>query len=94
MYRSNGVTRSFRPIIALPDRHASLLSFVNLVEAHILDALRREHEVPLQKVRKAINYLFVDRSLGNKVVANALRLAGARVEIHDDHYYSPGPPEK
>jgi PIN like domain len=30
--------------------------------------------------------LFVDRSLGNKVVANALRLAGARVEIHDDHF--------
>ena len=57
VYRSNGVTRSFRPIIALPDRHAPLLSFVNLVEAHILDALRREHEVPLQKVRKAITYL-------------------------------------
>jgi uncharacterized protein (DUF433 family) len=37
-----------------------LLSFVNLVEAHVLDvldALRREHEIPLQKVRKAILYL-------------------------------------
>ena len=30
--------------------------------------------------------LFVDRSLGNKVVAGALRLAGAQVEIHDDHF--------
>ena len=29
---------------------------------------------------------FVDRSLGNKVVAGALRAAGARVEIHDDHF--------
>ena len=57
VYRSNGVTRSFRPIIALPDRRAPLLSFVNLVEAYILDALRREHEVSLQKVRKAITYL-------------------------------------
>ena len=55
--RSNGVTRSFRPIITLPDRHAPLLSFINLVEAHVLDALRREHAVPLQKVRKAIKYL-------------------------------------
>ena len=44
----------FRAIIALPDRNAPLLSFINLVEAHVLDALRREHEVPLQKVRKAI----------------------------------------
>lgn len=30
--------------------------------------------------------LFVDRSLGKKVVAGALRQAGAQVEIHDDHF--------
>ena len=56
-YRHNGDTRLFRPIITLPDRHASLLSFINLVEVHVLDALRREHEIPFQKVRKAILYL-------------------------------------
>ena len=28
---------------------------------------------------------FIDRSLGRKAVANALRNAGARVEVHDDH---------
>jgi len=56
-YRTNGFTRSFKPIIALPDRHVLLLSFINLVEAHVLDALRREHDVPLQKVRRAISYL-------------------------------------
>jgi len=30
--------------------------------------------------------LFVDRSLGKKIVAGALRQAGAHVEIHDDHF--------
>lgn len=30
---------------------------MNLVEAHVLDALRREHEIPLQTVRKAFAYL-------------------------------------
>jgi predicted nuclease of predicted toxin-antitoxin system len=30
--------------------------------------------------------VFVDRSLGNKVVANALRNSGYSVEIHDDHF--------
>ena len=30
--------------------------------------------------------LFLDRSLGKKVVAEALRSAGARVEVHDDHF--------
>ena len=28
---------------------------------------------------------FIDRSLGRKAVATALRNAGARVEVHDDH---------
>ncbi|MFA5876716.1 MAG: hypothetical protein WC901_08585 [Candidatus Margulisiibacteriota bacterium] len=28
---------------------------------------------------------FIDRSLGKKAVANALRQAGAKIEVHDDH---------
>jgi len=30
--------------------------------------------------------LFLDRSLGRRQVAEALRNAGARIEIHDDHF--------
>ena len=56
-YRTSGGSRFFRPVIALPDKRLGLLSFINLVEAHVLDAIRREHEVPLQKVRKALDYL-------------------------------------
>lgn len=33
------------------------MSFINLVEAHVLTAVRREHEISLPKVRKAISYL-------------------------------------
>lgn len=29
---------------------------------------------------------FIDRSLGRKYVAEALRTAGATVEVHDDHF--------
>jgi predicted nuclease of predicted toxin-antitoxin system len=29
---------------------------------------------------------FLDRSLGKKIVADALRQAGALIEIHDDHF--------
>ena len=49
--------RFFEPVIALPQKDRPLLSFMNLVEAHVLDAIRREHEVPLPKVRRALNYL-------------------------------------
>jgi uncharacterized protein (DUF433 family) len=49
--------RFFRPVIALPNKNRTLLSFTNLVEAHVLDAIRREHEIPLDKVRTALRYL-------------------------------------
>ena len=34
-----------------------LLSFLNIVEAHVLDALRREHRIAMYKVREALTYL-------------------------------------
>ena len=54
---ANGRAGLFRPIIALPDDRLGLLSFINLVEAHVLDALRTQHQISLQKVRRALRYL-------------------------------------
>jgi uncharacterized protein (DUF433 family) len=48
---------TFASVIDLPDRAVPLLSFFNLVEAHVLSAIRREHGVSLRKVRKAIRFL-------------------------------------
>jgi uncharacterized protein (DUF433 family) len=52
----------FSPPIRLPDSDSNLLSFLNLVEAHILMALRVEHNVPLRDVRSAIKY--AEREMG------------------------------
>ena len=49
--------RFFKPIIELPDKEQRLLSFVNLVEIHVLDAIRRTHGVTFGRVRKAVEYL-------------------------------------
>lgn len=56
-YQTERGKRRFAPIITLPDPDKPLLSFVNIVETHVLDAIRREHNVPLHKVRTALNYL-------------------------------------
>jgi uncharacterized protein (DUF433 family) len=56
-YPTGSGPRFFRPIIQLPDDVRAGLSFVNLVEAHVLDAIRRHHQVPLSKIRDAIDYL-------------------------------------
>ena len=53
---SKGLDAS-KPIIALADTESFLLSFVNLIEAHVLAAIRRHHRVSFPKVRSALRYL-------------------------------------
>ena len=47
------------PLIPLrrPQGDPLALSFFNLVEAHVLGALRREHHVSMAKVREALTFL-------------------------------------
>ncbi len=56
-YETDFGRRFFLPLIALPDENQPTLSFFNLVEAHVLDAIRRRHRVALHKVRRALDYL-------------------------------------
>lgn len=49
--------RRFSPVIDIADPRGRYLSFTNLVEAHVLSAIRRDHKVPLVKVRAAVEYL-------------------------------------
>ena len=44
-------------LIDVPKGSPTLLTFINLVELHVLVAIRREHAVPMPKVRAAIDYL-------------------------------------
>lgn len=55
--RDEAVTRRSQPIIPVPKSTPRLLSFINLVEVHVLDAIRRQHNISLEKVRKAIQFL-------------------------------------
>ena len=47
----------FQPVIELPDDSQNLLSFINLVEIHVLDAIRCDHRISLHKVRVAIDFI-------------------------------------
>lgn len=52
----------FRPLIGLDGKPGEGLSFLNLVEAHVLAAIRRGHGLPLPKVRRSL--AFVSDRLG------------------------------
>lgn len=57
-YPTQAGARFFRPVISVHDMDRPLLlSFINLVEAHVLDAIRRKHDIPLPKVRIVIEFL-------------------------------------
>ena len=56
-YRVGEQPKFFKPVIDIADRKERQLSFINLVEAFVLAGIRREHEIPLPKVRKAVDYL-------------------------------------
>ncbi len=52
-----GELRDFKPIIIPPDPNLSMLSFINLMEAHVLSGMRRIEGIPFYKVRDALEYL-------------------------------------
>lgn len=61
-YRVRGKRQWFRPVLHLDGRDPPALSFLNLVEAHVLAAIRREHKVSLPSARRALQ--FVQTRLG------------------------------
>jgi uncharacterized protein (DUF433 family) len=49
--------RRFQPLIRLDGNQSRALSFLNLVEAHVLAAIRRQHHVSLPAVRRALDFV-------------------------------------
>jgi uncharacterized protein (DUF433 family) len=57
-YRAHsGAKRRFQPVIMPADKKTRLLSFANLCELHVLSAIRRNHKIPLPKVRASLEYV-------------------------------------
>jgi len=50
-------TNGYEPIIAAAQASPLLLSFTNLVELHVLGAIRRKYRVSMPRVRSAIDYV-------------------------------------
>jgi len=53
----DGSSKRWEPVIQLPEPASPLLSFMNLVELHVLSGIRRIHNVRFQKVRSALAWV-------------------------------------
>jgi uncharacterized protein (DUF433 family) len=56
-YRVKAARRHMRALIEVANHERHLLSFTNLAELHVLDALRRFHQLKLNRIRQTISYI-------------------------------------
>lgn len=69
-------SRKSKPVIILPDSTKPLLSFMNLAEVHVLDAITKKHRVRLQSVRKALDYLEKEFNSKSPLIENSFQTDG------------------
>ena len=56
-YSTQKGQQQFDPLIQRPNPNQPELSFANLVEAHVLRVIRETHQIKVDRVRKALDYL-------------------------------------
>jgi uncharacterized protein (DUF433 family) len=83
-YPKGAMRATFHPLIRPAGKQPLLLSFYNLIEAHVLRALRTEHGVAIAELRKAISY--AERKLGIQRLLLSKELRTHAGEVFLDRY--------
>ena len=82
-YRTgSGITKS-EPLIRIADRKKCLMSFINLVEAHVLSAIRKVHEIPMTKIRAALNFIEENYQTKHPLADRVLETDGVNLFIRE-----------
>lgn len=81
-YPTKAGEKFFNPIFLLPKRDTNLLSFTNLIEAHVLNAIRRKYRIDLQKVRTALLFLKKQLDLKRPLAEERFETDGINLFIH------------
>jgi uncharacterized protein (DUF433 family) len=71
----------FKPLISIPAQTPRLLSFTNLVEIHILRAIRKYHSIQLDNVRAALDYINEVFQVAHPLARETFRTDGADLFI-------------
>jgi uncharacterized protein (DUF433 family) len=82
-YRTLGGIDLSEPIITLADPERRLLSFRNLVEAHVLSALRRKHRVHLPAIRQAVRVLKREYGTEHPLADHRLETDGTSIFVRE-----------
>jgi len=74
----------FEPVLELPEPGESMLSFINLVEAHILFGLRSNREISIPNLRTAIAYAEKEHGIKHLLAHEDVRATPGNLFL--DHY--------
>ena len=83
-YHSREGERRFAPLIQAADKRGPLLSFANLIEAHVLRSFRTEHGVPIKAVRSSLRYAERELGIDHLLLREELSTSGG--ELFLEHY--------
>lgn len=82
-YRVAGEARRFEPLIELDGERGEGLSFLNLVEAHVLAAIRRKYDIPLPKVREALAFMQAQMNTPRPLVEQSFQTDGVNLFVDE-----------
>lgn len=75
--------QAFEPLIQRPDSALPQLSFTNLVEAHVLRIIRETHQVKLDNVRKALDYMAQEFATDHPLVMKRFQTDGVDLFVDE-----------
>jgi len=78
-YGTSAGPKRFPAIVTPASRRPLQLSFWNLIEAHVLRALRTEHGVPVRAVREALRYAEREMRVERLLLRKELTAGGGRL---------------
>jgi uncharacterized protein (DUF433 family) len=75
-FPSRGGQRWSQPVIRLPKGQRQFLSFPNLVEVHVLAAMRRKHALGLDAIRRAVRYVHDELEIEHPLATEEFKTNG------------------
>ena len=80
--KSDNAGRPQRPLVRIADPSQHLLSFENMLELHVLAALRHPHGVRMRVIRNALDYLQTKLSVARPLIDEQMHTDGKTILVH------------
>ena len=83
-YSVNEGNRKFSPPIEVTQKAPLRLSFTNLIEVHVLRAIRQDHKVNLKSIRTALDHLSQQMGVSHPLARQEFKTDGVDLFVEND----------